>query len=115
MSLICPCRQPTQCYIQGVLDNYHIVALLLRCSSHIPMVLQYELPGMVGRPLHLLLIGDNINVDWHTQEHQHPLCVVLGPLAHIICNIQEDRMSLIFWREHHQVALVGVPWTSQRC
>ena len=64
---ILPCRQPTQCSLQCVLDNYHIVALLLRCSRHSPMVLQDELRGTVGRPLHLLLRRDHINVDWHTQ------------------------------------------------
>ena len=72
------------------------------------MVLQYELLGILGRPLHLLLLRDHIDVDWHTQEHQRPLFVVIGPLASIICNLQEDGMSLLFSRDHQQVALMGV-------
>ncbi|MFM7990337.1 MAG: hypothetical protein ACKPKO_64580, partial [Candidatus Fonsibacter sp.] len=50
------CRQPTQFSLQGALDNHHIVALLLRCSRHSPMVLQYELPGSVCRPMQIILI-----------------------------------------------------------
>ena len=107
-------RQPTQCYVQCVLDNYHLVALLLRCSRHSPMVSQAELIGIVGRPLRLLLFRDHIDVDWHTQENQPPLFVVLGPLANIVCNLQEDGMSLLFWRDHQQVAIVGVHRTSSR-
>ena len=71
------------------------------------MVLQYELIGIMGRPLHLLLLRDHINVDWHTQEHQHPLFVVLGTVVNIICNLQEDGVGLLFWRDHQQAALVG--------
>jgi hypothetical protein len=101
------CRQPTECSLQGVIDNHHIVALLFRCSRHSPIVLQYDWIVIMGRPVHLLLIRDHINVDWHTQEHQRPLFVVLGPLANIICNLQEDGVSLLFWRDHQQAALVG--------
>ena len=62
----------------------------------------------MGRPLRLLLLHDHIGLDWRAQEHQPPLFVVLGPLANIICNHQEDGMSLLFWREHQQAARVGV-------
>ena len=90
-----PCRQPTQCCRLGDIDNYHPVALLLRCSRHSQNILQDELTGIVGLPLHLLLIRDHINVDWHTQLA--PTSTVCGswPLANIICNLQEDDMSLL--------------------
>ena len=112
---IIPCGRPTPCYLQGVLANYHLVELLLRCSRHSPIVLQYELPRIAGCPLRLLLLRDRIYVDWHTQWHQPPLFVVIGPLANIICNLQEDGMSLLFWRDHQQAALVGAHRKSQRC
>ena len=84
------------------------LALLLRCARHRPMVLQDELPGSVGRPLHLLLLRNHIDKDWRTQYQQPPLFVVIGPLANIICNLQEDGLSLLFWRDHQQAAHVGV-------
>ena len=71
------------------------------------MVPQEDLPGIVGFPLRLLLLRDYFDVDRHTQEHQPPLSVVLGPLANIFCNLQEDGVSLRFWRGHQQAALVG--------
>ncbi len=102
-----PCRQQTQFSLQRALDNYHIVAWLLRCSRHIPMVWQYELPGMVCRPLQLILIRDHLDLDWHTQEHQPPLCGY-WPLANNTCNLQEDGVNFIFWSYYHQAALLGV-------
>ncbi|MFM7988966.1 MAG: hypothetical protein ACKPKO_57600, partial [Candidatus Fonsibacter sp.] len=105
-----PCRQRTQFCLQGALGNYHTVALLLLCCSrHRPMVfLQYDLPGIVGLPLQLNLIRDHLDPDWHTQEHQPLMCVVIGALANIICNLAEDGISLLFWSDHHQVAILGV-------
>ena len=81
VTALLPCRRPTQCSLQGVIGNYYLVALLLRGSRLSPMVVQDELIGIVGRPLHLLLLRDHIDVDWHIQEHQPPLFVDLGPVG----------------------------------
>ncbi|MFM7980159.1 MAG: hypothetical protein ACKPKO_12665, partial [Candidatus Fonsibacter sp.] len=67
--------------------------------------MQYELLGIVGRPLQLIRIRDHLDPDWHTQEFQPPLLVVLGPLANIICNLQEDGIIPTFWSDHHQATL----------
>ena len=62
------------------------------------MVLQDEFPGIVGLLLHVLLLRDHIDVDWHSQEHEPSLFVVLGLLANINCNLQEDGIILRVWR-----------------
>ena len=64
------------------------------------MVLQDELPGIVGRPLR-----DHIDAD-----SKAPTSTVRGywPLANIICNLQEDGVSLLLWHDHQQAARVGI-------